>query len=72
MVGNSIEHAIKVEKEIQKDVEQFELELCGEHRDDFECTLEDLEKEIIAERRLMKEYEDKMKSIDRILLDLSQ
>lgn len=55
MVGNSIDHAIKVENDIKKEAMMFELELCGGQLDDFECTLEDLEKEIIAERKLMKE-----------------
>jgi DNA replication protein DnaD len=52
---NSNENNNKIENDIKKEAMMFELELCGGQLDDFECTLEDLEKEIIAERKLMKE-----------------
>jgi len=50
----------------------MELEICGEQRNDFKTNLTDLESDIIKERKVMKEFEDRINTIDEILKDLTQ
>lgn len=72
MVGESVENALYDERELRKETERVELEICGEQRNDFQTNLTDLESDIIKERKVMKEFEDRINTIDEILKDLTQ
>jgi len=72
MVGESVETALHDERELRKETERMELEICGEQRKDFKINLTDLEIDIIKERKVMKEFEDRINTIDEILKDLTQ
>jgi hypothetical protein len=72
MVGESVENALLDERELRKETERVELEICGEQRNDFQTNLTNLESDIIKERKVMKEFEDRINTIDEILKDLTQ
>lgn len=57
---------------MRKETERMELEICGEQRNDFKTNLTDLESDIIKERKVMKEFEDRINTVDEILKDLTQ
>merc|ERR1712000_464691 len=67
MVGESVEKALFDERELRMETERMELEICGEQRSDFKTNLGDLEIDIVKERKVMKEYEDRINNMDEIL-----